>query len=357
MTAEFSQPLIDVGIPPSLRRGKLEVVLAQQNLNREVTERLHEARVTFLEALYLRDLIALYDEIDQRLQRNVDSEQQRFDVGMGNEGAVKSARIQELNQKLDLADLRNRYFTAITRLAELAGRDLRNATNAAPQLRLPKPVGALRYEPLTLDVRQELAYALQHRADLALLHALEEAIAADKQTVQAGYFPTVLLTASALLFPQSVLVSKQTSIVPGQGPRTTEEREGLSLTWRIVDNGQIIGASHRLEAVRQIYVTLQHQLEQNIPRELAAIKNQLQEADARHEALLKSAEAAEEGLQLIESRVTLGEATQYDFLKAQTSLLSVRASLVDTAWVHETARAELDRATGRYLQYHVETAQ
>src|ERR1035437_464494 len=145
MTAESSQPLIDVGIPPSLRRGKLEVVLAQQNLNREVTERLYEARVTFLEALYLRDLIALYDEIDQRLQRNVDSEQQRFDVGMGNEGAVKSARIQELNQKLDLADLRNRYFTAITRLAELAGRDLRNATNAAPQLRLPKPVGALRY--------------------------------------------------------------------------------------------------------------------------------------------------------------------------------------------------------------------
>jgi hypothetical protein len=34
----------------------------------------------------------------------------------------------------------------------------------------------------------------------------------------------------------------------------------------------------------------------------------------------------------------------------------VRAGIVDATQAHEIARAELDRATGRYLQYRVETA-
>ncbi|MEI8063490.1 MAG: TolC family protein [Verrucomicrobiota bacterium] len=63
LTAQFSQPLIDVGIPPAIRRGQLEVALAGQRLNREITERLHEARSMFVYAFYVRDLLALHSEI------------------------------------------------------------------------------------------------------------------------------------------------------------------------------------------------------------------------------------------------------------------------------------------------------
>ena len=117
VTAQFSQPLLDVGIPPTLRRGRLEIVLAQQSFNREVTDRLHEARVTFLRLLYYRDLIALYEDIGKRLQKNVENEQQRIDVGTGNEAALKSAKIQELNLELGLSDLRGYYFSSVTWLA------------------------------------------------------------------------------------------------------------------------------------------------------------------------------------------------------------------------------------------------
>ena len=353
-TAQFSQPLIDIGIPPALRRGQLEIILAQQSLNRDVINQLHEVRVTFLRALYFRDLIALYEEIDERLQTNVVSEQQRLDVGTGNEAAVKSATIQELNLALGLSNLRGEYFAAVTRITELCGRDPTEGANGARQLRLPKPVGELRYEPVNVDLPQASAYALQHRADVKLLAALADAAAADRQAVRAGYFPLVSLTASGLFIPNNYLLNKQTQIVAGQDTRTTEYRAGVAVSWRVIDNGQVTGASRRLEATRQGYEVALNQLKQSVPRELADIEGALQNADGRRNALLKAAAEAEENLKLIETQVALGQATQFDFLKAQGNLLSVRAGLVEATYSHEIARAELDRATGRYLEYHPE---
>jgi outer membrane protein TolC len=316
-----------------------------------VTERLHEARVTFLRAMYFRDLVSLYEEIDKRLLANVNSEQQRLDVGTGSEAALTSAKIQELNLARELANLRGEYFCAVTRLAELGGRELCDATSGVRQLWLPKPVGALEYEPVNPDWAKATEYVLHHRPDLKLLEALVAAAESDRRAARAGYFPLVSLTASTLFVPENELLSRQTGVVPGRDTRTTELRAGVALSWRVVDNGQVTGASRRAEAVRQTYEIMLRKLEQNVPRELAAVEGALQNADARRDALLKSVEAAEENLKLIESKVALGAATQFDFLKAQGNLLSVRAGIVDATHTHEVARAELDRVLGRYLQY------
>jgi outer membrane protein TolC len=125
----------------------------------------------------------------------------------------------------------------------------------------------------------------------------------------------------------------------------------VALSWRVVDNGQILGTSRQLTAVQQAYEITLHKLEQNIPRELATVEGALQSAEERHEAFLKATEAAEQNLRLVEAQVALGQATQFDFLKAQTNLLSVREGIADATHSHETARAELDHVTGRYLEY------
>ena len=350
LTARFSQPVVDVEIPASIRRGKLEVIIAQQNLNREVTERLHEARVTYLRAEYVRDLLALYGEIDRRLQANADSEQQRLDAGTGRQDAVLWAKIQKLSLQRDLANLRNEYFLAVTRLAELTANNLTEKR----AVRLPKPVGPLQYESTTVDGKQETARALENRADLALLRTLVEAAAAEKRVTEAGYFPFVSLVASTLFIPESFLLTKQTEIVAGQETRSTEYRAGVALSWRVIDNGQVTGAKRRVESVRQTYEITLRQLEQNIPRELAGIQRALENADAKREALRKSLAAAEQNLDLVETQIGLGQATQFDFLKAQSDLLSVRTGIADATYAHEVARAELDHATGRYLQFRLD---
>ncbi len=352
LTAQFGQPLIDVGIPPALRRGKLEVIIAQQNLNREITDRLHEARVQFLGALYFRDLIGLYNEIATRLQANVDSEQRRIDVGGGGQEALIEAKIQSLNLGRDLAGLSNGYYDAVTRLADLVGRDPAERDAKARYRRLPRPVGSLVYVPANVDWRQESSYALRERADLKFLRALADSAEADKQTVQAGYFPMISLTASTLFIPEDVLLNKKSATaVQDQAALSTQNRAGPQLSWTVVDNGRVTGTALSLEAVRQEYEISLQKLEQDVPRELARIKGSLEDADAQRTALLKSADSAEENLKLIEAQLSLGEATQLDFLNAQRDLLSVRASIFNATYNHEIARADLDRVTGRYLGF------
>src|SRR5438067_13393269 len=50
----FTQPLINAAILPSLRRGDVGVLIAQQQLNLAVEEQLHAARLAFYGALYSR---------------------------------------------------------------------------------------------------------------------------------------------------------------------------------------------------------------------------------------------------------------------------------------------------------------
>ena len=194
LSADFSQPLIDLGIPSALRRGRLEVVIAQQGLNREVTDRLHEARTTFLRALYLRDLIALHENIGQRLRANVHSEQRRLDVGTGSEAAFKSAKIQELNLQLELSNLRGDYFTVVTRIAELCGLNLSEDAKGSRRLWAAETGRRTAVRAARVDLPRESAYALENRADLKLLRAMVDAGAAERPSAQAGYFPVVSLT-------------------------------------------------------------------------------------------------------------------------------------------------------------------
>ena len=338
LMARFSQPLIDVGIPPTLRRGRLEVALAGQNLNRVVTDRLHEARGTFLTALYFRDLLALYGEIEQHLQANVIGAQQRLDAGLGARAAVAQAQVQALNLANGLMALSNQYFAATTRLAELTGNNFCAPTN---RVVLPRPVGTLTYRPVAIDLPAETTDALAHRADVGFLRKLVAVLAADEQIVSADFFPRLALEASTLFVPP-IFQANVTN---------NEIRAGVGLTWRVIDNGQVIGARHQRDAVRQEYTLVLHKLEEAVPRELATIAGALQTAAARRNAYDKAAAAAAENLQLIEAKVALGQATQLDFLNAQSDLLSVRAGLIDAIFNHEIACANLNRATGRYLEF------
>src|SRR5438067_9168385 len=48
----FTQPLINAAILPSLRRGDIEVLIAEQQLNLAVEQQLHSARVAFYSSIY-----------------------------------------------------------------------------------------------------------------------------------------------------------------------------------------------------------------------------------------------------------------------------------------------------------------
>jgi outer membrane protein TolC len=192
---------------------------------------------------------------------------------------------------------------------------------------------------------------LQRRADLKLLHALIQIATEDRRIVDAGYFPYVSLVGSTLYIPGKKQITAVTPIIEGQTPLGTEGRYGASLSWQILDNGQVTGASRQVDGIRQEYEVTLRQLEQNIPRQLARVGHALEDADAQLAALNQSLAEAEEYLRVTENRVSLGEATQLDFSDAQCHLLAVRSGIVEALFNYGSALAELDWITGRYLEF------
>jgi outer membrane protein TolC len=252
------------------------------------------------------------------------------------------AKVQLLAMQGELTGLRREEFADRTRLAELMGRSTDD---------LPRPADALTHEAVHPDWPELARQALQRRPDLKLLRKLIQSAAEDRRVTEAGYFPAVSLVASGLYLPGHKLLYQTTPIIEGQTPYATDGRFGAQLTWQIIDNGAVTGASRRLDGVRWEYAITLRQLEQNIPRELARIAHSLEDADSQLAALNQSVTEADEDLRLIEARIGLGEATQLDFSDAQRDLLAVRHGVVDALYQYNLALAELDWTTGRYLEF------
>lgn len=350
---DASQPLFDMGIPASWRRGNLEVIIAQQTLNRTVTVQLHATRLAFLRALVARRLFELHQQIETHLQANVRSAQQRLDVGMASRQSVRQAEVQLLSLKPALSKAQRDYVNAVSDLDQCRG----TKPVAKGTLQLPEPTGNLEYATLRIDLEKETAQTIQRRPDLLLLRELIKAAGEEKRMVQAGYYPYVALTMFAQYFPDVGVFAVRPEIVSGQDARQSETRLGTAFTWQVIDTGKIRGASSQIESGRQAMEITLRRLEENVPRELQVLARTLETIDARLAALKQSVTEAEEMLKLVETRMKLGEATQMDFLNAQTNLLSTQRGILLAVFENEAVRAEFDRATGRYLDFSNRPAQ
>ena len=89
----FVQPLFNAAIPASYRRGNIELLVAQQQLNVAVVEQLHTARVAFYTAAYNDSLRALGEAQRQRLEGNVAAQSDRYQVGRADRGALTMALV------------------------------------------------------------------------------------------------------------------------------------------------------------------------------------------------------------------------------------------------------------------------
>src|SRR5205814_1313783 len=92
--AFLDQVLFDMAVPQSLRRGDIEVLIAQQQLNVAVVEQLHAARLAFYTALYNRSLESIRDEQRQKLEENVATQKNRLEAGLTDRSTVASATVQ-----------------------------------------------------------------------------------------------------------------------------------------------------------------------------------------------------------------------------------------------------------------------
>jgi outer membrane protein TolC len=342
----FVQPLFDVIVPPSNRRGDVELLIAEQRLNIAVAEQLHATRLAFYTALYNRSLGTLRNEQMSRLEQNAAALQDRFNAGLADRGALASAQIQtrELDPRVGTAQ--RGYEGAVLKLAETIGDDL-NAN--AP---MPEPKGELTFAKVDVDLDAETKHALEQRSDLKLARLLVKAANEDQRIIAAGYYPALDATLGGEFIPVSGIRRQSEG-----GPRrsddiiSSEVRIGATYTWRVIDNGKVYGAVKRQRQIREINELELRKLEADVPRSLKRIRNDLEAIARKQKELLTATAAAEQNATIMHENLAGGITSPLESRLIENSLLETKSALASLAFQQKVALAEWDRATGRYLQF------
>jgi outer membrane protein len=345
----LTQTLFNAGLPASLRRGDIEVLIAQQQLNVAVVEQLHAARLAFYSALYNRSLESIRTEQQQRLRENVATQRTRFEAGLADKSALTSATVQASELDTQIEGAHRAYLGAQLGLVSAMGIDPAKAS-------LPEPEGELRSTPMRVDLDSETAAALQRRADLKLARLFVRAANEDQRIIAADYYPIVIGSFLGEYVPVTG-IHREGSTSRNQDFIGSEIRERAAYTWRVIDNGKVGGAVLRARSAREINELTCRKLEANIPRDLSHIANYLKTTEVREKSLVSAATAAEESARAVQENLASGLASSLEYRVTQNFFLETKSGLLEAIYQHNLAVAEWDRATGRYFQFSDDTAQ
>jgi len=344
----FTQALFNAAIPPSRRRGDVDVLIAQQQLNVSVVEQLHAARQAFYDALYNRTLQSIRQDQRRRLEENAVSQKDRYEAGLIDRSAFTSATVQARELDSQIESAHRAYAEARLKLAEAMGRDL------GPEATLADAEGELTFSPMIVDLNSETATAMERRVDLKLARLFVRAANEDQRIIEAGYYPAVDARVSGEYIPVSGIHREDTS-------RRTDNissqiRAGAVYTWRVIDNGKVAGAAMKQRATREINELTCRKLEANVGRELLRIHHDLKATEARQKSLAAASAAAEQSALVVAQNLAGGLASQLEYRLTQNGFLETKSGLLDATYQHNLAAAEWDRATGRYFQFSEDTA-
>src|SRR5437879_541501 len=294
----LEQVLFKMAVPPSLRRGDVEVLIAQQQLNVAVVEQLHAARLAFYAALYNRSLESIRDEQRQKLEENVTTQKDRYEAGLADKSAFTSATVQASELVPQIESAHGAYRAAQLELAAAMGIDPAKGP-------LPEPEGELQSVPMRVDLDSETAAALQRRADLKLARLFVRAANEDQRIIEADYYPAVIGSLPGEYVPVTG-IHREGSTSKTQDFIGSEIREKAAYTWRGVDNGKVGGAVLRARSAREINELTCRKLETNIPRELSRIANDLKTTEIREKSLASATAAADESARPVQPNLAHG---------------------------------------------------
>src|SRR5438477_8249584 len=344
----LTQTLFNADIPPSLRRGDVEVLIAQQQLNVAIVGQLHAARLAFYTALYSRSLESIRNEQQRRLQENVATQKNRYEAGLADRSAFVSATVQASELDPQIESAHRAYLDAQLQLAEAMAIDPAKTS-------LPEPEGKLEFVPMRVNLDSETAAALQRRADLKLARLFVRAANEDERIIAADYYPAAAGRINGEYVPITG-IHRQGSTSKTQDFIGSEIMERAAYTWRVIDNGKVGGAVLKARAAREVNELTCRKLEANVSRELSRIANQLAAIDGRENSLSAASVAAEESARTVRENVASGLASPFEYRVTENAFLITRSGLLDAVYQHNLALAEWDRATGRYFQVSDATA-
>jgi outer membrane protein TolC len=340
----LAQPLINATIPPSFRRGDVEVLIAEQQLNLAVEQQLHAARLAYYSAAYNRELLSVREKQRAHLDENVASQSDRYRAGLVDRSAFTTATIEARELDPMVEGSRRSYNAAQLQLAEVMGVSLSSNKIAL------EPDGGLTFVPVNVDLNAETTAALERRTDIKLARLLVRAANEDERIIAAGYYPSASGFVQADYIPVTG-IHREGSTSRTQDFIGSEIREGAAYTWQVIDNGRVTGAVIKARKAREINEVQLHKLEASVGRQLSQIRNDLKGTEERYQSFAAGTSTAEQTAAAVQQNLGSGLSSQLEYRLAEGSSLKTRTGLLEASYLHNVAQAEWDRATGRYFQF------
>jgi outer membrane protein TolC len=340
----LTQPLLNAAIPPSFRRGDIEVLIAEQQLNLAIEQQLHAARLSFYSALYNRELLSVREKQRLRLDENVTSQDDRYRAGVVDRSAFTTATVEARELDPLVENARRGYSAAQLQMAEFMGVALSSSTT------LPAPDGELAFTPVNVDLSSETDAALDRRTDIKLARLLVRAANEDERIIAAGYYPSANGIISGDYIPVTG-IHREGSTSRNQDFTGSEMREGAAYTWQVIDNGKVTGAVIKARKAREINEVELHKLEAGVGRQLSQIRNDLEGIETRYKSFATGTNNAEQTAAAVQQNLGSGLASQLEYRLAEGSYLKTKTGLLEASYFNNVSRAEWDRATGRYFQF------
>jgi outer membrane protein TolC len=291
-----------------------------------------DTRIAFYDILQNQAQVAVRQQAVALLKGELQNQRHRLELGTGDRMQALRAEVTLSLEQASLLDATNRLSNAFMRLGELLAIPQPPAANIAPFA----VTGELAYVRHTLDVGACLARALELRPEM-------KARGIDI-TVQKQQY---IVDRSALLPRVDLFIGYD--VVSDPNPYIADKYHsggigGISVNWMLFDG---FAAKGRMNATRQRLrqAEVSRDATSNaIQAEVMRAFHDLEQAEETIQTQQKNVGLARESLQLSQTNMALGLATQLDLLQAQLDYTRAQTTELVARFSYNAALARLQRA-------------
>lgn len=349
-SGQLFQPLFDVAIPASFRRGTLEVAVAKENFVAVSSSLLNQARLLYYQALYAREGGRILGELNQRLDANSREIGDLVKSGLISRQRLLQAQVQRSAYDTPLFAYRGNYEEAVANLWRLMGRQ--GGYEAGDPLSRLTLAGSLADARLpTFDPARIIPAALETRPDVKYLREIVQSYREDARITRAGYYPVLQILVTGQVLPQNFVRSdRPNSVRAGDAIATNEVRFGGRYSWTVIDTGAVQGGARRIDRLRESLEASLRRVEGNVSRDVARLRAMCDNLAGQAEAYRGNVATSADTLKIVSDALKQGASSQLEVIDAENGELNTQLGLLNVQLQTNNARAEFDRITGGYVR-------
>ncbi len=279
-------------------------------------------------------LFIVQKESMEQAGQNLSRSEALLEVGSATRADVLKAKVRYSNTRLTMISTRNQI--------ELAREDLIALLNIDPE-RAVEVDTSLVINVIETDPKEEIAFAMEHRADLKGLFYYKKAAKSGITNARSGWFP--VLGASFGYYWNDRKWADNFDFFKEEYQWNITGYVSLNIFDRFL-------TSTNVAAAKADYRIAEYNLEKS---RLAAVKEVksllfgIREASERIGVAAETVEQANEDVRLAEERYRVGAGTMLETIDAQVALTQAKADVIEAKCDYLVAVADLARATGRRI--------